>query len=605
MELTYLFDYTNNIFNGALIPAFAKVTVTQDGVVNSNAAGTDALILGGAPDTVIVNGVVCAFGNASNGINFFLPAVTGRIASLTVGATGVVQGTAKGVQSSHAVNVNNAGFIYGGSIAIAIDGGTDAYTITNSGHLYSDGINAITMAGSGTHTLKNAGLIDGFVIDNATNANDIVTNSGTINGDVTLNDGVNKFTNTGDLGGSIGSGSGNDVFTNSGHVFGAIVDTGGNNSLSNKGHIDSGATFSGGNNTLSNTGTIGDVLLGSGNDKVTNSGTMDHVALGNGDNTLSNSGYILEITGGSGKDVITNTGTVNNIMSFGAQDDKFTGGSHVDRVIDEGGKDTYSFGSGNDHFYAVGTGSGDANVDTVDGGSNDAINIVNGTFGDIYDATGAINGVQINLDTVQHQAFVLTLAANKATGTDVGTDTVKNFEEVIGGGAGDVIYGSASANRLDGAAGSDVIYGGGGNDWLIGGTGSDILQGGAGADKLWGGLYHSSGDGEQDIFSFHAISDSTVAVTGRDTINGFDDGTDLITFYSAMGLGSAVFIGSDVAFTGLHGTLGEVRAVSVAEGWTIQVDTNGDKKIDMAIDVDDFQHAIHWGQADFNFQYIL
>lgn len=75
------------------------------------------------------------------------------------------------------------------------------------------------------------------------------------------------------------------------------------------------------------------------------------------------------------------------------------------------------------------------------------------------------------------------------------------IENAVGGNGGDVLIGSALANRIDGGFGNDTIQGGAGNDTLLGQDGSDDLSGGPGDDLLDGG------DGfDRAIFPFASSS---------------------------------------------------------------------------------------------------
>ena len=81
------------------------------------------------------------------------------------------------------------------------------------------------------------------------------------------------------------------------------------------------------------------------------------------------------------------------------------------------------------------------------------------------------------------------------------TEQIVSIENVIGTLGANTVAGTAGANRLEGGAGNDTLNGGGGDD---------ILSGGAGADT----------------FVFDADD-------GVDTIEDFEDGTDLIRFDAA------------------------------------------------------------------------
>ena len=72
------------------------------------------------------------------------------------------------------------------------------------------------------------------------------------------------------------------------------------------------------------------------------------------------------------------------------------------------------------------------------------------------------------------------LSTNTATGW--GTDTLANFEGLVGSLNDDLLTGDATDNLLDGRAGNDTLSGGEGSDGLDGDAGNDILDGGPGPD---------------------------------------------------------------------------------------------------------------------------
>ena len=79
----------------------------------------------------------------------------------------------------------------------------------------------------------------------------------------------------------------------------------------------------------------------------------------------------------------------------------------------------------------------------------------------------------------------------------------------------DLIVGGTAGDFLFGGGGNDVIYGGDGSDSLSGGRGDDVLIGGAGINKLNGG----SGD---DIFVLSGVREAAIYA---DVITGFDGGS--------------------------------------------------------------------------------
>ena len=437
------------------------------------------------------------------------------------------------------------------------DTGLTKITIGASGEVFGDnaGIGVfglVTIANAGTITGNTYGIFDPYI------GNVTITNSGTINGGTyaisVTGAGTHTITNSGILNGHITAGGvGIDLLTNSGTINGPV-------------------DLGDGNNVLKNTGFInGNVLFGTGNDKFTDSGS---------------------IFPGAGIDM-------------GAGDDVFTGGNSTEFVLDGAGKDKYALGGGYDVFLAGAPGSADGFVDTIDGGSSSGVNPTGAIHGqgDTYSAVFAVNAVVINIDTVSHSepsASQLVYVASQASGTDIGIDSIKNFESAYGGNGADIIFGNAVSNDLEGNNGHDVLHGYAGNDYVEGGAGSDFLFGDKGADLLMGGTVITPADHAADYFMYTALTDSTVAKAGRDTITFFEDGFDQIVLQAIPGHTNGTFVGVDAAFAPLAGHLA-ARAVTTLAGWTIQIDTNGDGKADMAIDVVDVAHTVSWSGADFLF----
>lgn len=361
----------------------------------------------------------------------------------------------------------------------------------------------------------------------------------------------------------------------------------GNFSISNSGEIRSGIAaiviLADGTHTINNSGLIvseAGSAIGSldGTEKVTNSGLIDgDVGLGGGNDTFTNIGQ----------------GFVDGRISMGDGNDIFTGGSRVDLVFDDAGKDTYSLGGAQDIFLALGSGSGDANVDKVNGGSGS----------DWYDAA-SVSGADllVNLDTVVRRDFILGIDLAAITATDngggsIGTDRLTSFENVAGGSGNDKIWGTSAPNALRGEAGNDHLFGGAGNDVLTGGDGVDDIVGGAGRDMIYGNLDIPGGDGDGDIFHYLKLSDSTPGLAGRDFIikDGLDK-IDLSAINDTLG-GNITFLGTDVAFSGVNN--GDLRVMTTGTGWLVQLDAGHDTKVDFAIEVLDPLHNLSWAAGSF------
>lgn len=146
----------------------------------------------------------------------------------------------------------------------------------------------------------------------------------------------------------------------------------------------------------------------------------------------------------------------------------------------------------------------------------------------------------------------------------------------------DTITGTAFADVLVGGGGNDALNGGSGNDTLKGDAGNDRLYGGAGSDKLYGGT-------GADTFVFKTVSESTVSITGRDTIFDFKqtdkDKIDLKAIDASTKLaGDQAFKFIDTA--AFHKKAGELRYEKKGGDTFVHGDVNGDGKADFTIVID-------------------
>jgi len=153
------------------------------------------------------------------------------------------------------------------------------------------------------------------------------------------------------------------------------------------------------------------------------------------------------------------------------------GTSTADTLYGRGGNDILNGLAGADKLY------GEAGNDILKGGlGNDRLDGGAGTDRISFYNDGGTRGVTVDL----------------ALGTVVrGTerDTLISIEDVYGSSYGDLIKGTAGANRLEGGSGNDEIYGQDGDDTIIGGSGHDELHGGKGNDYIY-----DLDDGDFDFF---------------------------------------------------------------------------------------------------------
>lgn len=287
-----------------------------------------------------------------------------------------------------------------------------------------------------------------------------------------------------------------------------------------------------GNDTL--TGSNASEILdgGDGNDSITGDFGNDTLLGGNGNDTLDGGNYADTLDGGAGIDILT--GEIIDIYIGGADSDTMnisppnslhkltinlatqtasylnTSNNSTGTISISGIESVVISGSANDTV----TGSADSNY--LDGGSG--IDSLSGG-----DGMDTLIGTRLNADTLDGGAgFDLVsyqtetgygLAINLATGVmtqSSNTESILNFEAVIGGEKNDTITGGAAAENLNGFKG---------NDSITAGSGVDTLQGGEGKDTLTGGA-------NNDIFVYTARSHSVGA--NKDTITDFVHAADLI-----------------------------------------------------------------------------
>lgn len=266
------------------------------------------------------------------------------------------------------------------------------------------------------------------------------------------------------------------------------------------------------NVTINGTGTLGDAngdvlsgienLIGSDfNDTLTGDGAANVITGGAGDDTLNGVGGIDTVsyataaagitvslasvfaqnTGGAGIDTISN---FENIL----------GSAFADTLTGDGGSNTLEGGAGND--------------------------ILNGAGGnDTVSYASASAGVTVSLATALAQN---TLGA--------GTDTLSNFENILGSAFNDTLTGDLNANTLDGGAGNDVLTGGAGADSLIGGTGTNTASYSTAASAVTANLTTGSGTlGDANGDTFSGIQNLTGSnfndnLTGDSNANVLDGG---------------------------------------------------------------------------------
>ena len=583
-------DGDDSVTNSGKIQGFVDLAAGKNSLNNTGEV-TGAYFAGSSSSNTITN-----TGSIQSGIDFGTSTGTNKVTnSGTIGGTfamGLAADTLDNAKGTIAANVIMGNGLNtaknSGTIGGLFEGGTDKDTLTNSGLMQF----AVSL-GDGDNVLTNSGIIGSSVSTGG--GNDTVKSTNEIQGSVDLGNGKNSFTNSGSVGTTLTTGTGDDTVTNSGTIGNTVTLGSGKNSFTNSGAISSSLMGGADNDTFKNTGSIGlsvnmgsgtnsftnsgsvasDVISGTGDDTLTNSGTIGNsVLLGSGKNTFTNSGTAGAYVGGSGVDIVKNTGTISGLISLGTGDDVFTGGNFVETVLDDYGLDKINLGGGNDVFKGTGGLAGD-DVDIIDGGAGS----------DTYDGSTLSTDLRINLDTILHTLSGINAQTAEILGFS--KDTVKGFENVIGGSDSDYIIGNSSVNRLEGNGGADDFWGFGGNDVLIGGAGNDDFHGGLGRGIMTGGA-------DFDEFHYTTLADSGPTAATRDVITDFVSGVDTINMANldsdetvAGVQNTFTFLGTNADFTGVAG---QVRAIHVGSNTTggytlVQADTDGDEKVDFAIEL--------------------
>ena len=195
-------------------------------------------------------------------------------------------------------------------------------------------------------------------------------------------------------------------------------------------------------------------------------------------------------------------GSYNLGIAYGAIIENATGGSGADILIGNNvnntltgneGNDTLDGGDGNDTLY------GGAGNDTMDGGlGNDNLSYA-----------GTTSGITINL----------ALTTAQATG-GAGTDTIINFENIIGSSYNDTLTGNNGNNMLNGGIGNDTLNGLDGNDSLDGGAGADTMVGGLGNDTYY---VDNTGDVTTETSTLSSEIDTVISSVSRTLVANLEN----------------------------------------------------------------------------------
>lgn len=267
------------------------------------------------------------------------------------------------------------------------------------------------------------------------------------------------------------------------------------------------------------------------------------------EDTLRN---IENVTGSAFADVITGDAQA-NILLGGSGSDILKGDGGQD-VIDGGaGIDTADFSEKTAAVVLALAGAANA-IATVGGLAEDTVRNIESIFGgigaDVLTGDGNSNTIRggagadsldggAGVDTVDYRDKTKSVAVTLDGATPVTVkvggvieDTIRNFENISGGSAGDMLTGDGLANVLVGNDGADTLRGGLGKDVLDGGNGVDTadylektdaisvtLNGTASAAVLVGGTAEDTIRGVENILSGSG-ADTLVGDTASNMFRG-------------------------------------------------------------------------------------
>ena len=339
-------------------------------------------------------------------------------------------------------------------------------------------------------------------------------------------------------------------------------------------------TGGGGNDSVSGVfqGAIGSIYA----DSILGSTLNDTIFGGAGNDTIdSGRGSNESLDGGDGFDFLSFT-SANGAINVSLGNQSMSGGGYTalnytnfEGIIGSGYNDQLK-GDGNANYIYGNNGNdtilGYLGADTIQGGvGNDSLD---GNGSGNADSPSTVDVVDYSYTsaslTVALNGSQGTISVTVASGSD--TDTIQNFEGIIGGSGADSFTGDSLNNYLSGGAGNDTLDAtvGGGNDTLLGGTGNDLL-------KLdWSSLNLSNLDGGagNDTVSFSGNGNVSLSFTAS-SFNGILTNVEQLDFSSAGGQATLTMDGA-----GIQKILGGTASTSAFAGvLDVKLDPNHESLI--------------------------
>ncbi|WP_298864810.1 calcium-binding protein [uncultured Sulfitobacter sp.] len=490
--------------------------------------------------------------------------VSAGTASIGFANTGTVTSDGQAVELTTNGAGSNIDFLNSGTImgitgvGISISGVSGSLgTIINSGTIQGDDV-AVSVGNAMRVAFANSGtIISESDAINLSSANDVITNTGIIQGDIIMGDGNDTLdTRGGTFNDRVVGGDGGDIYY-----------IGTNDVLIIEG-LDGGldTVYSAASHTLDNhverlyLTDQGEAINGTGN-------ALNNFIVGNNsDNNLDGLAGDDFMVGGQGEDTLKG-GIGDDILFGGADGDVLSGGQGIDTLAYSasqgwvnvslltgfvgGGVGSEAIG---DTFTSMENLSGSAYGDLLSG--DNGANILNGDAGD-DNLRGRGGGDNLiggsGLDTADYadsaawvNVSLLTGFAGGGLGTHALGDTYTSIENLRGSQYADRLNGGISNNVLEGRQGADIIDGNGGTDTLsYASSGSfvnvSLLTGFAGggggnhaAGDTWTEMENLRGSAFDDLLNGDNNNNVLEGLAGDDQLRG-NNGVDTFVFVDNFG----------------------------------------------------------------------
>jgi Ca2+-binding RTX toxin-like protein len=258
---------------------------------------------------------------------------------------------------------------------------------------------------------------------------------------------------------------------------------------------------------------------------------IENVQGGSGNDILFGDGLANQLLGEGGKDKIS--GGIGDDQLFGGDEtDTITGDENNDTIHGDNGDDFLGGDAGDDHIF------GDANNDQINGGLG-LDELDGGTGVDTLSYVERTGRLRIELRNGADSTVTIDGAVE---------DTIRNFENAIGGSGGDFFQGNALANRFEGRDGDDFFlsdagspgdtYDGGFNTDTVSyftsvtGVFADLLTGVGQRGEAQGDSYDGienlfGSETQRDILIGNNVANRLVGLGGNDSIRG-EGGNDIL-----------------------------------------------------------------------------